>query len=232
MQDYYQIKKPEELIHYLKTQGRNAFYDFDYQLQTNHGFVHELKNGEVIFFDNHFKHAAILFKNKKYFDEVISNDRFPVDNPEQNMFDIESERIKTFHLQADYYRNHLNNVLKFDFLEITKEAAQAYLKKVIGRKIKTLTTGTDIIALISVIGELVKAETGGKWFLEKRYGTYNPIFEPNISTSEENIYLISSRLISRVKWRTSRLDDIFKDVHSTLTKPIKWQNRDNRILLE
>ena len=236
MEKCYQIKTAEELTDYLKHHGRDAFHDWDYQLQTNAGFVHELPNGEVAFFDNHFNHPAILFNSKKCFDDVIRQDKFPVDNPEPQMFDIEGDRMKTFHLQADYYRNHLNKVLRFEFPEITKEAAQAYLKKVIGRKIRTLTTGTDVVALICVIGELVKAETGGKWFLEKSYGMYNPIYEPNILTSKGNVYFMSSRIVGKVKWRTSNLEDIFIDVHSTLTEPIKWKkyskNRDNLIMLE
>jgi hypothetical protein len=232
----YQIKPAEELIDYLKTQGRDAILDTNYQLQTNYGWVHELENGQVAFFTNNFQHQAVLFDNKKCFDDIVSQDKFPVDNPEQEIFDIEGDRIKIFHLQADHYRKHLNTVLKFDFPEITKEAAQAYLKKVIGRKIKTLTTGTDIVALISVIGELVKAETGGKWFLEKRYGTYNPIYEPNIVTGDGNVVLMSSNIIGKVKWRVSSLDHIFIDVHSKLTEPIKWDRyskvRDNLIMIE
>ncbi len=208
MRDCHQIKSPEELIEYLKQQGRDAFHDFDYQQQTNYGFVHELKNGEIVFFENHFEHKATLINSKKCFDDIISNDRFPVENPEQDMFDIEGDKMKSFHLLADYYRNHLNRILKFDFPEITKEAAQAYLKKVIRRKIKKLTSGTNIVALISVIGELVKAAAIGRWLLEKRYGTYNPIYEPNILTSARNVYLMSSRVIGKVKWKTSRLEDI------------------------
>lgn len=236
MKDCYQIKEPEELADYLKKLGRDAFHDWDYQLQTNYGFVHKLKNGQVAFFDNHYNQKAILFETEKCFDDVIKSDRFPIDNPEQEMFDIEGERIRTFHLQADHYRKHLNTVLKFDFLEITKEAAQAYLKKVIGRKIKTLTTGTDVVALVSVIGELVKQETKGKWFLEKRYGTYNPIYEPNIMTSDGNVFFVSSNIIGKVKWRVSSLEHIFIDLNSKLTEPIKWKNyskgRDNLIMLE
>lgn len=236
MENCYQIKTAEELADYIKQHERDAFHDWDYQLQTNAGFVHELPNGEVAFFDSLFKHPAILFKSKKCFDDVVRQDKFPVDNPEPEMFDIEGERMKTFHLQADYYRNHLNRTLEFDFLEITKEAAQAYLRKVIGRKIKGLTTGTDVVALICVIGELVKSETGGKWFLVKRYGIYNPIFEPYILTSKGTVYSISSRIIGKVKWRTPNLEDIFIDVHSTLTEPIKWKeyskNRDNLMMLE
>ncbi len=236
MNDCYQIKAPEDLADYLKQLGRDAFHDWDYQLQTNYGFVHELGNGQVAFFDNHFNQKAILFDTKKCFDDVIKADKFPVENPDKEIFEIEGDRMLTFHLQADHYRQHLNKVLKFNFPEITKEAAQAYLKKAIGRFIKKLTTPTDVVALISVIGELVKQETNGKWFLEKRYGTYNPIYEPNIVTGDGNVALMSSNIIGQVKWRVSSLDNIFIDVHSRLTEPIKWKKysigRDNLIMLE
>ena len=106
----------------------------------------------------------------------------------------------------------------------------------IGRFIKKLTTPTDIIALISVIGELVKKETNGKWFLEKRYGLYNPIYEPNLVTGSGNVFPISSRILGLVKWRVAKLEHIFIDVHSTLTEPIKWKtyskHRPNLIKLE
>lgn len=236
MKECYQIKDPQELTDYLKGQGRDAFHDWDYQLQTNYGFVHKLKNGQVAFFDNHFNQKAILFDTEKCFDDVIKADKFPIENPEQEIFDVEGDRMKTFHLQADKYRQHLNSVLKFDFQEINKEAAQAYLKKVIGRFIKKLTKPRDVVALISVIGELVKQETNGKWFLVKRYGTYNPIYEPNIVTADGNVFLISSNIIGKIKWRVSSLDHIFIDVESRLTEPIKWKKysagRDNLIMLE
>lgn len=122
MTDCYQIKTAEELIDYLKTQGRDAIHETDYQLQTNYGWVHELANGQIAFFANNFQHHAILFNNKKCFDDMVRQDKFPVDNPEQEIFDIESDRMKTFHLQSDHYREHLNKVLKFDFPEITKRA--------------------------------------------------------------------------------------------------------------
>jgi hypothetical protein len=236
MNDCHKIKSPEELAVYLKQFGRDAFHDWDYQLQTNYGFVHELENGQVAFFDNRFKQKAILFDSKKCFDNVIKADKFPIDNPNKDMFDIEGERMLTFHLQADHYRQHLNSVLKFDFTEITKDAAHAYLKKVIGRFIKGVTKPVDIVALISVIGELVKQETKGRWFLEKRYGTYNPIYEPSIVTRDGKVIPISSKIFGQVKWRVSSLEQIFVDVHSTLTEPIKWEKyskgRDNLIILE
>jgi hypothetical protein len=236
MNECYQIKEPRELIDYLKEQGRNAYLDTDYQLQTNYGHVHILKNDQVIFFDNSFKQKGILFYTKECFDEIIKADKFPIDNVEKNMFDLEDDRIKTFHLQADYYREHLNSVLKFDFKEINKEAAQAYLKKAIGRFIKKLTTPKDVVALISVIGEIVKKETNGKWFLRKSYGTYNPFYEPNILTSNGNVVLISVYISGQIKWRVSSLDELFIEIHSNLIQKIEWENyskdRNNLFMLE
>ncbi len=236
MEQHYTISSAEDLIDYLAKQHRSPILDSNFQLKTNAGFVHELLNGEVIFLPNDLRQKGILFKNKNIFEEMLNLDSFPIANPGSNMFDTECERIKTFHLQADHYRKHLNKVLKFDFDEITKDSAQAYLKKVIGRKIKGVTTGTDVIALISVIGELVKRETNGKWFLEKYYGVYNPMYEPNIHTESGNVFLISSQIMGFVKWRVSTLENIFISAHSTMTVPIKWinfqKNRKNLILLE
>lgn len=231
----YKIKNASELIDYLKKQGRDALLDFNYQLKTNLGFVHELQNGEVIFFDNHFLYEAILFDNKKCFDDIIKADRFPADNVEKVIFDFEEDRIKNFHLQSEHYRKHLNSILNFDYPQITKEAAKYYLKKVIGRSIKKVTTPSDIIALISVIGQLVKDETDGKWFLVKRYGTYNPIYEPYIVTASGNVISISSQVLGFKKWRVSALEDIFTRVHSKSTIALKWErflnDRPNRIIL-
>ncbi len=236
MSEYYQIKSSKELIDYLKTLGRDAILDTDYQLQTNCGWVHELDNGKIAFFTNNFHHNAILFDTKKSFEEVVSKDKFPIENLEGEIFDIDSDSVKNFHLQAEHYQKYLNRVLKFSFPEITKEAAQAYLKKVIGRSIKQTTLPNDILALISVIGELIKQETNGKWFLLKSYGTYNPIYEPNIVTAIGNVFLISSQIIRCVKCRTSKLENIFDKVHSQIKEHVKWENyahgRDNLIILE
>lgn len=99
-----------------------------------------------------------------------------------------------------------------------------------------MTTPTDVVALISIIGELVKQETRGKWFLEKRYGTYNPIYEPNIVTGDGNVILISSQIVAKTKWRVSSLDTVFIAINSKLTQPIKWKmyaaSRENLTMLE
>ena len=51
MQDCFQIKQSQELIDYLKTNENIDPFDdeFGYQLQTNYGFVYNLKSGQVVF---------------------------------------------------------------------------------------------------------------------------------------------------------------------------------------
>ncbi len=68
----------------------------------------------------------------------------------KNLYDTEIDRIKTIHKQINFYQHHLNTVLKFDFADINRDNAQVYLKKVIGRAIKQLTTDTDIVGLIAI----------------------------------------------------------------------------------
>ena len=126
--------------------------------------------------------------------------------------------------------------MKVNYPSINKESAQAYLKKVIGRAIRKLTTGKDVIALISIIGELVKEETKGRWFLIKRYGVYNPVYEPSLITSSGDVFLISSKVMGKVKWKVSDLELIFNDVHSKISPKIKWDEyskaRNNLVILE
>jgi hypothetical protein len=57
-----------------------------------------------------------------------------LNNPEKELFEVEAERNEeTFFFpppsEVTISEINLNKVLKFDYPEITKEAAQAYLKK-------------------------------------------------------------------------------------------------------
>ncbi|HEX8278454.1 MAG TPA: hypothetical protein VF540_07150 [Segetibacter sp.] len=212
MEDCFQIKKTEELIDYLKTnENIDVFNDFGYQLQTNYGFVYNLKNKEVAFFPNNFRGDGLLFQDEDCFQQFVAADKFPIDNPEKSLYDTEIDRIKKINKQIDFYRIHLNTVLKFDFPEISREAAQAYLKKVIGRTIKKLTTNTDLVALIAVFGEIIRREIDGKWVIEKWYGTYNPHFKPRILTKDKKLIFIDDTLLIQIKWKVSETDRIFKD---------------------
>ena len=224
------IKDSQELIDILQTQGKSEAFDFDYQLNTNYGFVYTLTGGEVVFIPNHFKGDGLLFDDKKCFDQIIEADQFPIDNPENSLYDTELERIKTINRQIDFYRNHLNAVLKFDFPEISEGTAQAYLKKVIGRTIKKLTTNRDLVGLIAVFGEIMRKQIGGKWVIEKWYGTYNPYFMPRILTPGKKLIHIDSLVLGAVKWKVSFIDTIFKNTEGIVDLKTTNQYHECKIL--
>ncbi len=218
MQDCYEIKKTDELVKHLKSNGRTDPYeDFDYQLQTNYAWVFELKNGQVVLIGNSFRHGGLIFRDKECFNQTVNADKFPIENPDKSLYDIEIDRIKSINKQIDIYREHLNTVLKFDFQELTREAAQAYIKKVVGRTIKKLTTDTDLVALIAIFGEIMRREIKGKWVLEKWYGTFNPYFMPKILNPNNKIIPINDSLLTAIKWKVTDVEHILNNTEGVLS---------------
>lgn len=158
-----EIKEASELVEYLfNLDGRDAYQDYDYQLGSNGAWIHELKNGEVVFLPAYGPYKGLVFKTKKMFIETLKSDQFPIENPNRDVFNLEKERIQNIHNQICFYKNHLNTTFKLSFSEISKEAAQAYLNKIIGRTIRKLTTPTDKMGLIAVVGEIVRTELNGR----------------------------------------------------------------------
>jgi hypothetical protein len=218
MQDCFEIKKSQELIDYLKSMdNKDAHDDFDYQLETNYGFVYRLKNGQVIFLPNNFRNDGLIFKDDQCFNYFLKVDKFPIENPGTDLYDTEIERIKTINRQIDFYHQHLNKVLKFDFRELDQEAAQAYLKKIIGRTIKQLTTNTDLMALIAVFGEMIRRQINGKWVIEKWYGMYNPHFKPRILDQNNMLIFVDDGVLGNVKWKISFIDMILDHTEGVLS---------------
>lgn len=231
MNDRFQIKNSQELIDFLKSnENIDAYRDFDYQLKTNFGFIYNLKSGQVVFIPNNFRGDGLLFPNKNCLDQIIEADRFPIENPGNNLYDTEIERIKSINKQIDFYRKHLNTVLKFDFEEISREVAQAYIKRVVGRTIKKLTTNTDLVGLIAIFGELLRKEINGKWVIEKWYGTYNPHYKPRILTKNNMLIFIDDVILIKLKWKVTKVDGIFENTEGIVDMGIRKKYHQQYIL--
>lgn len=233
MNDSFQIKNSQELIDFLKSsENIDAYKDFDYQLRTNYGFIYNLKSGQVVFIPNNFRGDGLLFQNKNCLDQIIEADKFPIDNPGNNLYDTEIERIKSINKQIDFYRKHLNTVLKFDFEEISHEAAQAYIKKVVGRTIRKLTTNTDLVGLIAIFGELLRKEINGKWAIEKWYGIYNPHYKPRILTKNNKLIFIDDDILIKLKWKVTKVDGIFENTEGIVDMEKRKKYHQYHILSE
>jgi hypothetical protein len=208
MEECYKIRDAEKLFEFLRYHGIEDTFGFDYQLRTNYGFVYTVPTGEVVFMPNLLRGEGLICKDKTCFDALVAADNFPIQNPGANLYDTEIAEIKTINHQIEHYRKHLNKILKFDFADVDKIAAQAYLKKVIGRTIKKLTTNTDLVALIAIIGEIIRVEIGGKWVIEKWYGVYNPNFRLRILTPDNILIFIDDKVLGNIKWKVSNIDTI------------------------
>lgn len=218
MSNCYEIKTTDDLIKYLNNNGRKDPYeDFDYQLQTNYAWIYELQNGKVVLIGNSFLNGGLIFRDKECFNKTVITDKFPIENPNKNLYDTEIDRIKTIHKQIDFYKNHLNTVLKFDFQELSRDTAQAYAKKIVGRTIKKLTSDIDLVALVAIFGEIMRLEINGKWVLEKWYGTFNPYFVPKILNKKNKIIPINNSVLIAIKWKISDATHILKNTDGPLS---------------
>jgi hypothetical protein len=212
MNTTYEIKETSKLIEFLDAMGiEDPVVDSNYQLPTNHGFVHELANGQIVFLPHDLSGDGLLVSNKVEFDKIIENDKFPIENPTKTIFENETNLLLNLPQEIHKYQQYLNETLKFEFEDISKESAQAYLKKIVGRSIKQVATDKEKVALIIMFGHLIKQEVNGTWMLEKIYGKYNPYYEPLIKTDANKIILLTSTILGLIKWKVTSIDSVFND---------------------
>ena len=119
MKEQYTIKEANNLIEYLSQNGKeDIITDADYQLESNLGFVYNLKNGQVIFLPNDLKSKGLLIENKSVFKKMVKDDFLPIEDESKNLFESEIKQIQTFHKEISNYQKHLNKTLYLDFKEL------------------------------------------------------------------------------------------------------------------
>jgi hypothetical protein len=174
----YGIQRVGHLIDYLVFNQKELYNDCNRQLPTNHAYVYYLDNGEVLVFPNGYlpKAEGLLLENKAILDEMLENDRFPIENPEKTIFEYERDALFTLPNIA-YFKNHLDEKLNINEI-LDKTTIQKYYAGVLKWSKSKKALPLDFVALCVLFGELVRQEKGGQWVLLKRYGVFNPYFIP------------------------------------------------------
>ena len=233
MKEPYEIKIVSELIDYLNSMGiKEPLMDCNYQLKTNYGFIHELSNGQIVFLPHDLRGEGLLVSNKMEFDKIIKKDTFPIENPTKTIFENETIQLLNLPQEIQNYQNYLNKILKFEYKDISKESAQAYLKKIIGRSIKQVATDKEKVALIIMFGHLIKQEVNGSWMLVKRYGKYNPYYEPQIKTDSNKVIMLSMAILGLIKWKVTSIMSVFNDFTYNGIDFEKFKKQGEVIILE
>lgn len=182
--------------------GKDIFASYFKRNFENNSLIFDL-DGTFIYMPRN-RNDCFLFESLENLNTMIANENFPIEEPEWNPFAREKNRIMTFHTQHDHYHRFLNDHLKFEFETINQESLKAYLSKVVGRTIKQVATEKEVIALISVFGEILKSRFSAKWFLTKRLGTYNPYYVPNLYTPHRRVIDITQKIHRKLKWKVAK----------------------------
>lgn len=208
MSPKYKILPTTELITYLESKSIDPYHDNDYQLQTNLAFVFLLENGEVVLLPNSLKNKGILFTDKETFEEMIKEDSFPVENTAKSIFEIEAKSVLNINKNAIFFQEYLNRRFNLSYTEINEISLSSYYKHILNLYKKGEDKDKDIISLIGLSGEFIRNLKKGRWCLIKRYGDFNPYYQPIIVTNDEQVILISNRIFGMLESRIDSFDKI------------------------
>lgn len=192
----YKILSVDELLTRIGTESRGIF-DIDTQLSTNLCYVYYLKSGEVVLIPSGPKtdtSKGILFSEKKYFDECVKNDSFPIENERKGMEQRYQDDIKTINTQTDKMFYELSSKLSpKEVLDVNNISSLSKLLELTKKKWKKLTTREQFYATL-LLGEYVRRTYKGRWLLIKKYGTFNPYYEPTILYPDNSIFELGNYL--------------------------------------
>ncbi len=182
----------------------------DYQLETNHAFVFNLKDGRVLLIPNDVSKTCLLLENNNYLIDFIKADRFPLPNHEIWFYsDYEKEMLsieKSIPIFIDKLTKELNingtspsdknNVafLEYLFNKIRQKKYDRY--KGVER-----VTRDQYWMFAFIYADYIRTQLNGVWLLDKKYGTWNPIYEPLVYIPEQN------KLIDPISFATRLFED-------------------------
>ena len=208
MPDEYVIMSTGNLLNYLKGKSREAM-SLDYQLNTNYANIYHLENDEVVLIPSTFQGDGILFKNSKSFDIMIANEIFPIENPDKCLFELEMNKIIGIDKNIDIFQELLNNQFKLNYTTIDKSILKTYYQNVLSLYKKSVDKNKYSIPLMALVGQYLIGIKGGHWALIKRYGIYNPYYEPVIVTSDNSIIFFSDALFRMLESKIDNFDIFF-----------------------
>ena len=198
MPNDYVIMSTSNLLNYLKGKSRDPM-SLNYQLNTNYANIYRLDNDEIVLIPSTFQGDGILFKNSKSFDNMIANEIFPIENPDKSIFELEMKNILNIDKNIDIFQELLNNQFKLHYTTINKSILKTYYQNILSLYKKNGDNNKCLIPLVALVGQYIKDIKGGHWALIKRYGIYNPYYEPVIITSDNNIIFFADSLFRMIE---------------------------------
>ena len=216
-QENYQILSTENLKKILKKNGRT--FDFDYQLETNKAFIFVLKDTSVLFYPNNpDAKEGFLFKNKSVLDKMIIDDFFPLQfSLGRYLHDKYITEIKE--LNIDYFRNFLFSTHLF------KKDKDKKIEDIYNTFLHSKNKKWELAYAISIlVMEDYKLKHNAKWLIVKRYGPYNPYFEPYLYTNDGRVFDVFYIMFTSLMKSKFPLDGNIRFLESNYKYGIPFKN--------
>lgn len=206
----YRIVKVKNLKEIISEDNRNIF-EYDVQLPNN-CFAYYLSDDKVIVLPNSLKdnHMGIFFLEKRSFDKAIIEDKLPIDNPSKTFFELEIEIIREINKNIDYYQSWLNEQFNGNYKEVDINILNFYYRNLKQKQSNSKLAPKDYVAFATLVTQHLLKSDNTKWGLYKKYGQYNPYYEPCILYGDDMINFIFPRIWKYIDSDFESFDGFFK----------------------
>lgn len=178
--DIVKIIGQDKVSEFLKSQNLDMHIDFSYQIESNQGFVYNLKDGRYFMHpnggvDNDF--VGLIFKNKEDLDNTIKNETWPVTHLTKTKWEILSDYILKIDTgDFEYFLNFLCKKYKVENKGLSLETMNSIKKKI---AIKKEFNDNEVLLSYSIlVGEIHTRKFGSKWNFYKDNGLYFSYLRP------------------------------------------------------
>ncbi|MBN9379739.1 MAG: hypothetical protein J0H74_03175 [Chitinophagaceae bacterium] len=187
----YKILDVSELKSLLIKDSR-TWNDFDEQLKTNLCYIYYFQSGQVALLPNNMTEnkQGILFQNLECYRRYFINDRFPIDNPKQAIYERHETDLINIKERIYQILNLLNAIVNGDTVAAHSDNKKLiFLIEQLKHSDKKLSLKDRFYTALA-LGEFLRQHNNGQWILIKYYGVYNPYYVPGILYPTHKIFLL------------------------------------------
>jgi hypothetical protein len=216
-QDIVKIDRSEAAI--LLGQHNMTGKDWTDILDMNGAFVYDLPDGRVIL-ESAEKGAdtALLYPNRDMFDRDVAKGEFPIDNVYPTIF--EANNVDMFRIKSELpkWLDYLSKEYGKAIDPSDKQSMLGLIEWVKKKKKRFNEDDKFQVAFALVYGEFIRLRYDGKWILQKRYSTFNPIYLPIIEASSGELVNVISAFEMPIKFPRAKSIDVLIKLQPLYTR--------------
>jgi hypothetical protein len=214
MDKCYEIKSQEALHKIVKEDALNIVRDGKRLAKYRSTTIFHLKNGQIVVVPNYIlpNSQGLLVKNDSCLADLLKLDNLPVENPEKDLYECDTEHFIDVANNISYFVNYLNSRTGLKYAVVDKDNYKYYYDSVVKIYNSGDRTQKDGFALLIVAGEIIRKERKGKWLLIKESGIYNPFYAPAILLDNDEYIDFTFYVLNRLTHGLEYDDMYMKDI--------------------